>query len=95
MELFWSALQNMWDIDRSASRGMMACRGIYIFSHENVKGTGNAPAHKLLELIKVQPVCDGKVVPRSFSDYESKIQTPDPGKLDSVGFKGVTLTKLV
>lgn len=92
LELFWSALQNMWDIDRSASRGMMACRGIYIFSHDNEKGTGNAPAHKLLELIDV-PAVGGS--PRKFSDYESKIKSPDPGKLDSVGFKGVTLTKLV
>lgn len=92
LELFWTALQNMWDIDRSASRGMMACRGIYIFSHDNEKGTGNAPAHKLLELIDV-PAVGGS--PRKFSDYESKIKSPEPGKLDSVGFKGVTLTRLV
>ncbi|MBM4066491.1 MAG: type I-C CRISPR-associated protein Cas7/Csd2 [Planctomycetes bacterium] len=92
LELFWTALQNMWDIDRSASRGMMACRGIYVFSHDNDKGTGNAPAHKLLELINV-PAVGGS--PRSFSDYESKIKSPDSGKLDSVGYKGVTLTRLV
>lgn len=66
LELFWSALQNMWDIDRSASRGMMACRGIYIFSHE--KETGNAPAHKLLERITVKKK-DSVESPRSFSDY--------------------------
>ena len=33
--LFWEALQKMWDLDRSAARGMMACRGLYIFSHES------------------------------------------------------------
>lgn len=68
LELFWTALQDMWDIDRSASRGMMACRGIYIFSHDNEKGTGNAPAHKLLERITVKKK-DIVESPRSFSDY--------------------------
>ena len=70
---------------------MMACRGIYIFSHDNEKGTGNAPAHELLELIDV-PSVGGS--PRKFSDYESKIKFPDPGKRLIPGFRGVTLTKL-
>lgn len=89
LELFWSALQNMWDIDRSASRGMMACRGIYIFSHECQ--FGNAPANKLLELVAIPQIGNS---PRSFSDYKDKIKVPPAGSLESVGFPGVTLTHL-
>jgi CRISPR-associated protein Csd2 len=68
--LFWQALQQMWDLDRSASRGMIACQGIYIFSHESA--LGNAPAHKLFERIQVQQQ-HGVDVPRSFRDYEVQI----------------------
>ena len=45
LDLLWTALTNMWDLDRSAARGLMACRGLYVFSHEN--SLGNAPAHRL------------------------------------------------
>lgn len=29
----WQALLNMWDHDRSASKGVMSCRGLYVFKH--------------------------------------------------------------
>jgi CRISPR-associated protein Csd2 len=74
LELFWNALINMWDIDRSASRGMMAPRGLYVFSHENK--LGNAPAHKLFERIQVQSK-ETVVSPRSFSDYKVNVNTED------------------
>lgn len=44
LELLWKALEGMWEIDRSASRGFMATRGLYVFSHDS--GLGNAPAHQ-------------------------------------------------
>jgi len=66
LELFWSALQNMWDVDRSASRGMMACRGIYIFTHDSA--LGNAPAHELLERVTALRI-EGVESARSFDDY--------------------------
>lgn len=31
LALFWQALIQMWDLDRSASRGMMSPQGLYIF----------------------------------------------------------------
>ncbi len=74
LELFWNALINMWDIDRSASRGMMSPRGLYVFSHENK--LGNAPAHKLFERIRVQSK-ETVVSPRSFSDYKVNVNTED------------------
>lgn len=74
LELLWDALVNMWELDRSAARGMMACRGLYIFSHE--RPTGNAPAHTLFERIQVIRRA-GVDAPRSFSDYEVKINEAD------------------
>ncbi len=85
LELFWQALQMMWDLDRSASRGMMACRGIYIFSHES--SLGNAPAHKLLERVVVEKRAD-VIAPRSFRDYAVSVNDAElPEK--------ITLTRLV
>lgn len=86
----WEALEWMFNNDTAAARGKMATRGLYVFTHDNKRG--NAPSHKLFKLIVV-PAIGGS--PRSFSDYENKIKTPDHGPLDLVKFKGVTLTKLV
>ncbi|MFN8524708.1 MAG: type I-C CRISPR-associated protein Cas7/Csd2 [Chloroflexota bacterium] len=85
LALLWQALMYAWDHDRSASRGLMACRGLYVFSHES--SLGNAPAHKLFAQItaKLRPSVD---VPRSFGDYAI---TVDEASLPS----GVTLTRLV
>ncbi|MCX8033325.1 MAG: type I-C CRISPR-associated protein Cas7/Csd2 [Thermoleophilia bacterium] len=66
LALFWEALQNMWDMDRSAARGLMACRGLVVFTHDSA--LGNAPAHLLFELYRVERRA-GVVTPRSFEDY--------------------------
>ena len=65
LELFWAALKNMFDVDRSAARGLMSAQKLIVFKHDSV--LGNAPANKLFDLVKVEKVCDG--APRSFSDY--------------------------
>ncbi|MFH1741356.1 MAG: type I CRISPR-associated protein Cas7, partial [bacterium] len=70
LEVLWQALVNMFDHDRSASRGLMAARHLFAFEHESP--LGNAPAHKLFELIDVKRrEVDGKEIetPRSYSDY--------------------------
>jgi CRISPR-associated protein Csd2 len=75
LELFWQALQSMWDHDRSAARGEMSCRGLYIFKHIGDAGEaklGTAPAHKLFDLVTVKRK-EGVDVPRQFSDYEVSI----------------------
>ena len=51
LEILWQALVNMWDFDRSAARGMMACRKLCVFSHESP--LGDAPAHRLFESINI------------------------------------------
>jgi len=62
----WKALGNMFDLDRSAARGLMAPRGLYIFKHDSK--LGSAPAHQLFETVSVK-LKEGVVSPRSFSDY--------------------------
>jgi CRISPR-associated protein Csd2 len=65
LELLWEALQNMFEHDRSAARGEMATRGLYVFKHDSE--LGNAPAHALFDRLQVKPV--GNKVARSFADY--------------------------
>lgn len=90
LEVLWEALENLFELDRSAARGEMTVRGLAVFSHESRKG--NAPAHKLFGLIQVRRK-EGVEVPRSFSDY--RIVAPEEGSLEDKGFPGVHLTWLV
>ena len=84
LDLLWTALQYMWDLDRSAARGLMACRGLYVFTHE--LRLGNAAAADLFDRVSVELGPD-VTVPRHFSDYVVAIdETKFP--------KGVTLTRL-
>ncbi|NLG73883.1 MAG: type I-C CRISPR-associated protein Cas7/Csd2 [Chloroflexi bacterium] len=70
LELLWEALVNLFEHDRSAARGKMATRKLFVFKHESELGT--APAHKLFDLIRVKR-CEGVAVPRSFEDYEVSV----------------------
>jgi len=67
LEVFWQALENMFELDHSASRGKMASRKLFIFKHDSE--LGNAPSHKLFDLI-THELAEDKVVPRQFSDYK-------------------------
>ncbi len=66
LELLWQALENMFEHDRSAARGEMATRGLYVFKHDS--DLGNAHAHSLFERIEISRK-EGIEVPRSFTDY--------------------------
>jgi CRISPR-associated protein Csd2 len=68
LKLLWDALVNMFDHDHSAARGKMSARKLIIFKHDSA--LGNAPAHKLLDLVKVNRISDETKPPRAFSDYE-------------------------
>ncbi len=81
LEHLWEALVNMWDHDRSASKGMMSCRGLYVFKHVGTDSDpvqrvrqarlGCAPAHHLLDpgtVIEINRKSTGS--PRTFADYE-------------------------
>jgi len=74
LALFWQALQGLWDQDRSASRGQLALRGLYVFSHASP--LGNAPAHRLFERIVVARR-EGIEAPRRFTDYAVQVHDAD------------------
>ena len=71
LTLFWNALENMFDHDRSAARGEMAAQKLIVFKHDGE--LGNAPAHKLFELVKVNRNEDDSKPARDFSDYQVTI----------------------
>ncbi|MDE0146556.1 MAG: type I-C CRISPR-associated protein Cas7/Csd2 [Nitrospira sp.] len=70
LDLLWESLINMFEHDRSAARGEMATRGLYVFKHESQ--LGNAPAHDLFARIQPQ-LKEGVMVPRNFNDYSVSV----------------------
>ena len=98
LALLWQALKEMFEHDRSAARGEMATRGLYVFKHE--QPLGNARAHELFKLIQPEPIQprliqpkpkDAEVVPvppRNFSEYTVSV---DETNLP----QGVTMMRLV
>ncbi|MDY6302646.1 MAG: type I-C CRISPR-associated protein Cas7/Csd2 [Bacteroidales bacterium] len=85
LDLFFDALKNMFDVDRSAARGLMSAQRLIVFKHDSV--LGNAPANKLFDLVKVERT-DKTVPARSFADYEVTI---DKEHLPT----GVTIEELI
>ena len=70
LSLFWDALRNMFDQDRSAARGMMSAQKLIVFKHDSK--LGNAPANKLFDLVTIKKK-EEISVPRSFLDYEVSV----------------------
>jgi CRISPR-associated protein Csd2 len=85
LKVFFEALNQMFEHDRSAARGEMIVRGIYDFEHIGTQHENNAEqnkrearlgcahAHKLIEGIQVN-LNDGVEFPQSFADYEVNCQ---------------------
>jgi CRISPR-associated protein Csd2 len=73
LSLFWEALMNMFDHDRSAARGEMAVRKLIVFKHSS--DIGNAPAQKLFDLVKVKRKTDPEKPAREFDDYAITIDS--------------------
>ena len=65
LQLFFEALKNMFDVDRSAARGLMSAQKLIVFRHDSI--LGNAPANKLFDLVKIEKNTDNP--PRAFGDY--------------------------
>lgn len=80
LELLWNAVINMFENDRSAARGKMCMRKLYIFKHDSV--LGNAPAHVLFDKIKIQK--NTEAAPRSFSDYNVSIDAEMPNGVELI-----------
>ena len=84
LQLLWTAILNMFEIDHSAAGGKMAVRELIVFKHDSE--LGNAPAYKLFDTVKVERKGD-VAVPRSYHDYIVEVdesQIPD----------GVTCTRM-
>jgi CRISPR-associated protein Csd2 len=84
LALFWDALKNMFDVDRSAARGLMSAQKLIVFKHESI--LGNAPANKLFDRVKIEKKCDG--APRQFTDYVVTID-------DKILPAGVSIEELI
>ena len=70
LELFFKALEDMFEHDRSAARGQMATRALHVFEHKD--SLGNAHAHDLFDRVAIRRNA-GVEVARSFSDYTVSI----------------------
>lgn len=74
LQLLWNAIINMFEFDHSAARGKMAVQSLIIFKHDSE--LGNAPSHKLFDLVKIERKSDGDEGPaRSFKDYVVTVDT--------------------
>ena len=70
LNILWEALENMFEHDRSAARGLMGTRKLIVFEHASKMG--NAPVQHLFDLVKVERD-DRTKPPRDFGDYTVSI----------------------
>lgn len=90
LAVLWKALGNMFDLDRSAARGMMAARHCFVFEHSTP--LGEAPAHKLFDLVEQRvKLREGIEAPRSFTDYV----IPTVDEIRPLLPKGVSISDIV
>lgn len=86
LERLWEALLGMYEHDRSASKGVMTMRGLYVFRHVGTDSDpdqrarqarlGCAPAHRLLDLGQVVEVSrrDPERPARGFGGYQVRVR---------------------
>ncbi len=66
LDLFWKALEEMFDHDHSAARGLMATRRLIVFEHDTP--LGNKPASDLFDRVTCKRLTEGPA--RAFTDYQ-------------------------
>jgi CRISPR-associated protein Csd2 len=71
LDLFFEALMNMFENDRSAARGLMSSRLLVVFKHDSK--LGNAPAYRLFDTVTAHKTCPADQQPRSFGDYTIEV----------------------
>ncbi len=82
LNMFWDSLLNMFEHDRSAARGMMATRGLYVFEHSTA--LGNAPAYSLFDRITVERKNGLSGPARAFEDYVVNVNDNDLGEVNLI-----------
>ncbi len=93
LELFFKALEDMFEHDRSAARGEMSTRGLYVFKHDSE--LGNAHAHALFDRLAITRRGDAAAPAR---DFTAAYAVTFDGQAVAVGDSvpaapGVTLTR--
>lgn len=73
LEILWEAIINMFENDRSAARGKMVMRKLYVFKHDNI--LGNCPSHILFDKIDI---AEKNTPARAFADYEINVDEEMP-----------------
>jgi len=84
LELFWEAMQKMFEHDRSAARGEMNTRKLIVFKHKTA--LGNAHTHELFERVTHEKLSEGPA--RDYTDYEIYLDgktIPETFKIIEVG----------
>jgi CRISPR-associated protein Csd2 len=83
LHVLWYALTTAFTHTRSAARGDIRVRGLYVFTHEH--RLGNALAHKLFERVQITATAPA---PTSYADYA--VTLPDEALPTGVTFTPVT-----
>lgn len=105
LEILFEAILNMYEHDRSASKGEMAVVSpLILFKHvgtdtderqrEKQARLGCAPAHRLFDLVKVEKKAEVRA-PRSYRDYQAAValeRVPDGVR---IGFKADAFSPVV
>lgn len=77
LKVLWNALINMFEHDRSAARGLMSSQRLIVFKHQDK--LGNAPAHKLFDLIDIRRAEGSEGPARSFKDFNVSVGSVPAG----------------
>lgn len=85
LDLFWKAMQEMFEHDRSAARGLMSTRKLIVFEHKDA--LGNKPAHELFARVTHRRTGDERKPAREYTDHEILLD----GKPFSETFKVVSV----
>ena len=66
LDLLWTSIINMFEIDHAAARGKMSVKELIVFKHQSE--LGNCPAYRLFDAIELKKR-EGIVYPRKYDDY--------------------------
>jgi CRISPR-associated protein Csd2 len=76
LDLLWESFGRMFELDRSAARGLMSLRRLIAFEHDSA--LGSAPAHRLFDLVEVTRADDSKPA-RQYSDFSVSVGVAPKG----------------
>lgn len=105
LEILFESILNMYEHDRSASKGEMAVVSpLILFKHvgtdtnaaQRIKQSklGCAPAHKLFDLVKVQKK-ENVQIPRHYRDYKATVALQKVPAGVEIGFKSDAFSPIV